>query len=234
MYLRIATGGHPIFANNVFQDNPEYSLNLDFAGFPLLAGSNVFTNTVGNAVWSDGGAFIQDTTMYGNIVYRFGGSLTINNGITLTIQPATALKFPTSTGLFVNGKLSASGTMTNPIIFTSLKNDTVGGDTNLDGHASTPAAGDWYGFFFDDTADDGSVLRNAAVSYGGEAYYWHGGWRYGNIRLWATSPTIENSTIASATRSASGRSLLHPRSATRRLLTIPVMASSSTIHPVPP
>ncbi len=65
--MRLATGGHPIFTNNAFENNPEYSLNLDFAGFPLLAGSNVFTNTVGNAVWSDGGTITQDAIMYGSL-----------------------------------------------------------------------------------------------------------------------------------------------------------------------
>ena len=106
----------------------------------------------------------------------------------MTIAPGATLKFNASTGLFIGGSSSDSGG--------KLVADGASGAITFTSSKTTPAAGDWYGFFFDDTADDGSVLRNAAVSYGGEAYYWHGGWRYGNIRLWATSPTIENSTIS--------------------------------------
>ena len=41
------------------------------------------------------------------------------------------------------GALSASGTLGRPIRFTSIKDDSAGGDTNNDAAASSPNAGDW-------------------------------------------------------------------------------------------
>ncbi|MDP6599510.1 MAG: hypothetical protein QGI86_27180, partial [Candidatus Poribacteria bacterium] len=61
-------------------------------------------------------------------------------------QPGVELKFSADTGILVNGELIARGTADQPITFTS--------------GAGTPAAGDWSGLVFAETATD-AVLDEA-------------------------------------------------------------------------
>ena len=89
------------------------------------------------------GTISQDETWRGHNVYCVTGNLTVASGKTLTIMPGAIVKFSSGLSLTVNGTLNAQGTRAQPIVFTSIKDDEHGGDTNGDGENSLPDMGDW-------------------------------------------------------------------------------------------
>jgi len=68
--------------------------------------------------------------------YVVNTQLKVAQGAMLTLLPGTVVKFTScfcgSSGLQVNGAVVANGTAAAPIVFTSVKDDSVGGDTNSD------------------------------------------------------------------------------------------------------
>lgn len=85
----------------------------------------------------------SNTRLRGYRTYIVSNSVTVASGATLTLQPGTILKFNSGCSLTVNGTLDAQGTRAAPIVFTSLKDDAHGGDTNGDRENSLPDMGDW-------------------------------------------------------------------------------------------
>ena len=115
--------------------------------------TNVSTNIAANTTWN------------ANQTYVVSGSVAINSGKTLTVQPCSVIKFATATStLTVNGVLDAEST-SSPIYFTSYKDDTVGGDTNADGPTTAPSAGDWKSIITSSTGS--TTLSDVVVAYGG-------------------------------------------------------------------
>jgi hypothetical protein len=100
-------------------------------------------------------------------VYHASGTLTVPVGQTLTIQPGAILKFNGS-GMSVQGTLSAIGTLAQPIVFTSLQDDSAGGDTNGNG-PSVGQPDQWGGLGFGPTSD-ASVLDRVDVRYCGVGF----------------------------------------------------------------
>ena len=91
------------------------------------------------------GTLSKNETWSGHQVYHVTGNLTVPRGVTLTVEPGAIIKFDAGKSLTVSGggTLNAFGTRAQPIVFTSIKDDSVGGDTNRDGDATKANGGDW-------------------------------------------------------------------------------------------
>ncbi len=80
-------------------------------------------------------------------------TVTVNNGVTLRIEPGVIVKFDVGTQLIVAGKLLADGTSDSIITFTS--------------NAGTPAPGDWNSIEFQNGLNVSSVFDYCLVEYAG-------------------------------------------------------------------
>ncbi|MDL1948228.1 hypothetical protein FBQ97_00210, partial [Acidobacteria bacterium ACD] len=82
------------------------------AGFLCAAGEVSATDVGGpittNTTWTLAGS-----------PYIVTSNVTVNAGVTLTVEPGVLVKFALNTALTVNGKLTAIGTSGSPITFTS-------------------------------------------------------------------------------------------------------------------
>ncbi|MEI6778445.1 MAG: hypothetical protein WCK70_16225, partial [Chloroflexales bacterium] len=147
----------------------------------------------GTLIQNVSGTIAANTTWTPANIYVLTGSVTVNTGVTLTIQPGTVIKARLNTGIYVNGTLSANGTVDNPIYVTSEKDDTLCGDTNGDGTTTVPTVADWGFIEFEGGSNDTSSLTRAVLRYGGkgpQSYgsgYIHSG---GPVRLLDASPNL--------------------------------------------
>lgn len=97
--------------------------------------------------------------------YIIGEAVVVEQDAVLTIEPGVIIKFdPNTFGAIVYGSIVARGTKAEPVVFTSLLDDTVGGDTNEDGEESTPYPDDWL-LAFSGTTSTPSVFENVVFRY---------------------------------------------------------------------
>ena len=146
---RPACRGQPLWDTTTVA-NGQYEIRAVFHD----AGGNVVGRLdrqvlVNNSVAWHSGAITSNQTWTSNEVNVIDGTLGVAAGVTLTIKPGAVVKFAPGANLQVvlqsGATLNAPATAGQPIIFTSLADDTAGGDTNLDGDKSLPEPGDWAG-----------------------------------------------------------------------------------------
>jgi hypothetical protein len=134
------------------------------------------------------GNITSNTTWNASTTYEIIGSVTVNAGVTLTIEPGTIVKFSSSTSsLAVEGQLLAVGTDAEKIYFTSAKDDTVGVD--LTASSTVASAGDWA---YLRTATSGITrLEDTVIRYGGAG-------NEGQISNFGGTLRIASSTVATS------------------------------------
>lgn len=155
-------------------------------------------------------------------IYHITSDIIIPENVSLNILEGAILKFDSGKRITVNtgGELFVNGTLDRPVIFTSIKDDAHGGDTNGDGNKSIPSMGDWknlqiFGkaeinyanFYYGGNTDSGSWT----TSQGGALAYLSGSSgrisnceicdvKYDGIINYASELAVENTTIAYCSR----------------------------------
>ena len=144
----------------------------------------------GNARGDDFGLEVLGSGSEELNTYWILGTITANGA--MSVDPGVVLKFDSGAGINVNGSLSALGTADRPVVFTSIRDDMYGGDTNNDGYSTVPLSGDWGGIAFRSSADASNcVLSHAVIRYGGS-------WNSGMIYVENTTISVSDSIISNS------------------------------------
>lgn len=150
------------------------------SSYPDIMANNIFDNSYNGAFIDDLSVFSRDAIFKKDIVYILEGSsghnLRIATSTTLTIEPGTILKATHGAiALEVEGNLIAQGNSSSSLItFTSIEDDSLGGDTNNNGAESLPdlEAGEWIGLKF--LAGSESNLDFVHIKYAGLSHTIYG------------------------------------------------------------
>lgn len=157
------------FTDNTFRDNVTHAYFDISGGFTFTNSGNIALGT-GNRGLMIRGTVTSDQIFEKDTMPYLVSYISIPVGKTLTVRPGAVIKMASiGAQISVAGTLDALGTEDEPVYFTSLKDDTIGGDTNGDGDATTPAPTDW---------------AEIGVAEGGVAHFNHAFIRYGGQYSW--------------------------------------------------
>lgn len=188
--LIMESASAPSLTNNTFTQQTDAALEVSNS-YPTFSGNSASSNGTNGILIQN--SFSQDHTLSADLPYVFTGVSTVQSGATLTIPASTVVKFASDgSSLTIAGRLIASGTSGGNVVFTSIKDDTSGGDTNNDSASTSPSAGDWRNLTFTNN-NATSTLTYAAVRYGGDKSASNPD--DGAIRIKNSSIEIRNSTI---------------------------------------
>lgn len=198
---------NPTFRFNIIGSSELVPLAMSFDADPVFD-DNVFSfsdneyDAIGllHGTLSANAVLIQrDVTSIENVTYMMLGTLTIPEGLSLTVKEGIVIKgFSSAHRIIVKGALLLDGKEgPGEIVITSAKDDNHGNpmDSNKDGTQTTPSIGDWGGIVFEGTADDPNCkLIYSHLKYGSmPSVYYHTRYiYYGLVTTVNASPTIDH------------------------------------------
>ncbi len=147
-------GASPTFLNIAISENggtgfgQGAGLSMDLFSDPDFVNVDIEDNDI-DAVLLDSGTITSDISWNDpEVVYTFDDDIVVADGATLAIDAGQVVKvtwFPQRPQMIVNGALQSEGTESSPVIFTTVDDDSVGGDTINDGDGD-PSGRYWGGF----------------------------------------------------------------------------------------
>ncbi len=162
-------GTDAVVTDSIFRDNLSSAISMNLNSNPSINGFAASGNGI-NGLQIDAGALGKDLNWQNaDIVYRPDDTITVPAGMTLSIGPGQIIKpAHLNAGIIVDGTLSVSGTIADPVVFTSIHDDSFGGDTNGNGD-TMPARGNWARIEFREGSESNSI-DHADLRYGGHFY----------------------------------------------------------------
>jgi len=192
--------------------------NCDYDPIAMSLKSNpTFTNITFAANGSSGikileGTLSSDATLakrsiagISNIAYIVD-NLTISPSAILTIEPGVVIKFNSTYyySITVQGALVANGTLEENIVFTSIRDDSNGGDTNNDGNNSSPDKGNWRDIQFQaSTLDTLNSLKHCSIRYGGNSSYLYD-YNWGAVRIFSSKLKMDSCIVEQSSSTGIG------------------------------
>ncbi|MCA8951726.1 MAG: hypothetical protein KDE27_19615, partial [Planctomycetes bacterium] len=163
-------GSSPLIRNCRFDNNTIRGIaDAPFQALPGFTNNTASGNGFGDAIFCTSGtvsgvAQIGLQNLTGGPVVHVNTNVQVRGTGQLTLDAGVILKFEDSTRLTVDGALFCNGTASDPVVCTSIDDDTVGGDTAKDG-PTLGSPGDWDGVRF---STAGSQLLQTVVRFGGD------------------------------------------------------------------
>ena len=179
-------------------ESPRANLMADPYLYPAIGLAGAWNNS-GELVQVDGvpyavvGGFPLSISSY-NFSYTPSANVTIGavnaENTTLTVPAGSVFKVSSTLMMVAKGTLNLLSTDTQPVIFTSIKDDSIAGDTNKDGITTRPAKGDWAEIQLAAT----NTFHHAVVRYAvkGLHIFFNGAVNFNNATTVSDSKFIEN------------------------------------------